>query len=59
VPAERGTERVGPLDVLGHQARWDEDVSPRLVMIHVLPEYAGHNGHADFLREGIDGTVGA
>ncbi|MGH3464391.1 MAG: DUF664 domain-containing protein, partial [Kribbellaceae bacterium] len=22
-------------------------------------EYARHNGHADFLREGIDGTVGA
>lgn len=21
-------------------------------------EYARHNGHADFLREGIDGTVG-
>jgi hypothetical protein len=21
--------------------------------------YARHNGHADFLREGIDGTVGA
>ncbi len=47
------------LDVLGHQARWDEDVSLRLVMIHVLMEYARHNGHADLLREGIDGVVGA
>ena len=47
------------LDGLGHQARWDEEVSLRLVMIHVLMEYARHNGHADFLRESIDGTVGA
>jgi Protein of unknown function (DUF664) len=29
------------------------------VMLHVLLEYARHNGHADFLREGIDGTVGS
>jgi hypothetical protein len=28
---------------------------PAFVMID---EYARHNGHADFLREGIDGTVG-
>jgi hypothetical protein len=47
------------LDVAGHQPRWDEDVSLRMVMIHVLLEYGRHNGHADFLREGIDGTVGA
>ncbi|MFE0024148.1 DinB family protein [Amycolatopsis sp. NPDC059021] len=46
------------LDVLGHQPRWGEDVSLRLVMLHLIHEYARHNGHADFLREGIDGTVG-
>ena len=28
------------------------------VMLHLIHEYARHNGHADFLREGIDGTVG-
>ena len=33
-------------------------MSLRLVMLHVLQEYARHNGHADLLREGIDGTVG-
>jgi hypothetical protein len=27
-------------------------------MLHVLQEYARHNGHADLLREGIDGVVG-
>ncbi|TQK45473.1 putative damage-inducible protein DinB [Streptomyces sp. SLBN-118] len=47
------------LDVTGYQARWGEDVSLRLVMLHLIHEYARHNGHADFLREGIDGTVGA
>ena len=47
------------LDQAGHQPRWGEDVSLRMVMVHVLLEYGRHNGHADFLREGIDGTVGA
>ncbi|MEV4615865.1 DinB family protein [Kitasatospora sp. NPDC049258] len=47
------------LDVLGHNARWGEDVSLRLVMLHLMHEYARHNGHADLLREAIDGTVGA
>lgn len=46
------------LDVTGHQPSWGEDVSLRLVMLHLIHEYARHNGHADFLREGIDGTVG-
>jgi uncharacterized damage-inducible protein DinB len=47
------------LDVTGHNARWGEDVSLRLVMLHLIHEYARHNGHADLLREGIDGVVGA
>jgi hypothetical protein len=47
------------LDVTGYQPRWGEQVSLRLVMLHLIHEYARHNGHADFLREAIDGTVGA
>ncbi|GAB7185515.1 DinB family protein [Kitasatospora sp. Ki12] len=47
------------LDVTGYQARWEADVSLRLVMLHLIHEYARHNGHADFLREAIDGVVGA
>ena len=47
------------LDVTGLQPRWGEQVSLRMVMTHVMLEYARHNGHADFLREAIDGTVGA
>ncbi|MEW1693068.1 DinB family protein [Streptomyces sp. NPDC091265] len=47
------------LDLSGHQPRWGEDVSLRMVTIHVLLEYGRHNGHADLLREGVDGSVGA
>ena len=57
--ARRIEEGAESLDVTGHQPRWGEDVSLRLVMLHVLQEYARHNGHADFLREAIDGSVGA
>lgn len=60
VETSRRIERAaGSLDLSGYQPRWEEDVSLRLVMMHVLLEYARHNGHADFLREGVDGTVGA
>jgi uncharacterized damage-inducible protein DinB len=55
----RAIERAAPsLDVTGYQARWEENVSLRLVMLHMIHEYARHNGHADFLREAIDGTTG-
>jgi len=27
-------------------------------MVHMIEEYARHIGHADFLRERIDGRVG-
>ncbi len=35
-----------------------ERVSLRWVMIHLVEEYARHNGHADLLRERIDGATG-
>lgn len=57
--ARRVEKAAESLDVTGYQPRWGADVSLRLVMLHLIHEYARHNGHADFLREGIDGTVGA
>jgi uncharacterized damage-inducible protein DinB len=57
--ARRIEREASSLDVTGYQARWEEEVSLRLVMLHMMHEYARHNGHADFLREAIDGTVGA
>ncbi|MER8006285.1 DinB family protein [Streptomyces sp. NPDC094149] len=35
------------------------EVSLRWVLIHMIEEYARHNGHADILRERIDGVTGA
>ncbi|MFL6022713.1 MAG: DinB family protein [Marmoricola sp.] len=32
--------------------------SLRWILLHMLEEYARHNGHADLLRESVDGTVG-
>jgi uncharacterized damage-inducible protein DinB len=31
----------------------------RWIMVHMIEEYARHNGHADLLRERIDGATGA
>jgi len=33
-------------------------VALRAVLIHMVEGYARHNGHADLLRERIDGRVG-
>lgn len=33
-------------------------VTLRWIILHMLEETARHNGHADFLREGIDGVTG-
>ncbi|WP_322973899.1 DinB family protein [Actinacidiphila oryziradicis] len=44
------------LDVVGHYG--DEKFSLRYVLTHMIEEYARHNGHADLLRERIDGVTG-
>ena len=35
-----------------------EPVSLRWILVHMIEEYARHNGHADLLREAIDGQTG-
>ncbi len=30
----------------------------RAILVHMIEEYARHNGHADFLRERLDGRIG-
>jgi uncharacterized damage-inducible protein DinB len=37
----------------------DEEIAVREVVMHMIEEYARHCGHADLLRERIDGRVGA
>jgi uncharacterized damage-inducible protein DinB len=34
-------------------------ISLRWIYVHMIEEYARHNGHADLLRECIDGVTGA
>jgi uncharacterized damage-inducible protein DinB len=42
-----------------HSARGGHpSVSLRWVLLHMIEEYARHNGHADLLRESIDGETG-
>jgi uncharacterized damage-inducible protein DinB len=36
----------------------DEEVELRDVLVHLVEEYARHAGHADLLRECIDGRIG-
>lgn len=36
----------------------DSEFSLRWVYVHMIEEYARHNGHADLLRERIDGATG-
>jgi uncharacterized damage-inducible protein DinB len=36
----------------------DGPISLRWVYVHMIEEYARHNGHADLLRERIDGATG-
>ena len=35
-----------------------ETYSVRMMYVHVIGEYARHNGHADMLRQAIDGVTG-
>jgi hypothetical protein len=47
---------------LGRLARrtWPDGRAPSLrwILVHLIEEYARHNGHADLLRESVDGLTG-
>ena len=51
--------KVGGLDQLAKR-KWPSGESPSLrwILVHMIEEYARHNGHADFIRESIDGETG-
>ena len=46
------------LDETFFHARWDQELDLRWIHVHMIEEYARHNGHADLLRERIDGVTG-
>jgi uncharacterized damage-inducible protein DinB len=51
--AERFVDEAPDLDLVGKEGH-----VLRRVLVHMIEEYARHNGHADLLRERIDGRVG-
>jgi uncharacterized damage-inducible protein DinB len=55
--AERFVAEAPDLDITGI-VPGSGPISLREVLVHMVEEYARHNGHADLLRERIDGRVG-
>jgi len=53
-------EQAPSLDVLSKQQspRTGQPFSLRWIVTHMIEEYARHNGHADLLRESLDGRTG-
>ncbi|HEX5018009.1 MAG TPA: DinB family protein [Actinomycetes bacterium] len=49
-----------PLDTPGHVPWWGEraDTSLHMLLVHMATETYRHAGHADILREQLDGTIG-
>jgi len=49
----------GGLDQQGRRT-WPDGRAPSLrwMLLHMIEEYARHNGHADLLRESVDGQTG-
>ena len=59
--AEQFVEEAKDLDIRGSYDQGPENrgtIELREVMLHMIEEYARHCGHADLLRERIDGRVG-
>jgi uncharacterized damage-inducible protein DinB len=58
--AEKFVDEAPDLDVSAHFDNGHDsgEMTLRTVMVHMIEEYARHMGHADFLRERIDGRVG-
>ncbi len=58
---ERSREIVSKaesLDTTGTHRASGKPISLRRIVVHMIAEYARHNGHADLLRERIDGATG-
>ncbi|MEP7053715.1 MAG: DinB family protein [Actinomycetota bacterium] len=55
--AEKFVVEAADLDVTGNEA-WRGAMSLRWVLVHMIEEYSRHLGHADLLRQRIDGAVG-
>ena len=49
----------GGLEQLARRS-WPDGNTPSLrwILVHLIEEYARHNGHADLIRESVDGLTG-
>ncbi|GAA1106152.1 hypothetical protein GCM10009668_27210 [Nocardioides dubius] len=56
--ARAAAEKVTDLDAALPGRRHGQEVNLRWVLLHMIEEYARHLGHADLLRERIDGVTG-
>ena len=62
--AWRAERAHGDEVIIAHQLddvvtqRSGREVSMRWILTHLIEEYSRHNGHADLLRERIDGAIG-
>jgi uncharacterized damage-inducible protein DinB len=58
--AEQFVDDAPNMDIIGTSASHEGDVELELrdILVHVIEEYARHCGHADLLRERVDGRVG-
>jgi uncharacterized damage-inducible protein DinB len=58
--AREAVAAASDLDMLSQERseRTGEQFSLRWILTHMIEEYARHNGHADLIRERIDGAAG-
>ncbi len=55
---EASRQAAAERDLDDRGLRRGEPCSLRWIYVHMIEEYARHNGHADLIRELVDGTVG-
>jgi hypothetical protein len=56
--AQEVLAKFGSLDDVGAGQKRGAGISVRYTLVHMIEEYARHNGHADLIREALDGTTG-
>jgi len=56
--SRRIVEQAESLDEMADRKSWGRPCSLRWILVHMIEETARHAGHADLIRESIDGEVG-
>jgi len=56
--ASRVILEAGSHEAVVYSVVFKRDVNLRFIYLHIIEEYARHNGHADLLRESLDGATG-